>query len=242
MFSMSGMMVEAQWMTNCGAWRKASPIEEATLWYLVCWRNMYENNCYSMLFRLSLHKGCWMCGHDCNKCIQGLHVVGTHSEPACSISGATLLWPAWLQGCPPWEGQATGICGIDAPVGGISDPKFSTAGCRNYRTQSFISKPKTWSHRQLDQWSSVTRNIDLGNMLDPSPQRLRWEPLTSSWGLCHQKSSITSWTANRRIAVHLKCDLALGDLLRPSKMNLELETLLFEDPLCESPKRTGMGK
>ena len=101
MFSMSGMMVEAQWMTNCGAWRKASPIEEATLWYLVCWRNMYENNCYSMLFRLSLHKGCWMCGHDCNKCIQGLHVVGTHSEPAwCSISGATLLWPPWLQGCP----------------------------------------------------------------------------------------------------------------------------------------------
>lgn len=57
--------------------------------------------CCSDLFRLSLHKGCWMCGHDCNKCIQGLHVVGTHSEPACSISGATLLWPAWLQGCPP---------------------------------------------------------------------------------------------------------------------------------------------
>ena len=129
-------MVEAQWMTkinknseaNCGAWRKTSPIEEATLWYLVCWRNMNENNCYSMLFRLSLHKGCWMCGHDCNKCIQGLHVVGTHSEPAwCSISGATLLWPAtWLQGRPPQPG-GSGICGIDALVGGISGhPKFST--------------------------------------------------------------------------------------------------------------------
>jgi len=76
-------------------------------------------------------KDCMSLGHIVNR-----HDVAFLVQHFCDLRGSKVAHPNR-------EGQATGICGIDAPVGGISDPKFSTAGCRNYRTQSFISKPKT---------------------------------------------------------------------------------------------------
>ena len=190
-------------------------------------------------------KDCMSLGHIVNQ-----HDVAFLVQHFCDLQRGRVTHPNR-------EGQATGI---DAPVGGdcIADhPKFSTTGCKiteikvSFQSQRMKSSPIGPMKQKCDTKHSLWNHALI--------------QVHSDWGESHWlRSHISCWnhlgvfaTKSRpshpwpHMAVHLRrsailhlgsLERSLGDLLRPSKMNLELETLLFEDLLRESPKRAGMGK